>query len=229
MNSRQVSHAECLRTRIKICGLTTVEEASQVAQCGADSIGLVFHQQSPRFVELSVAAEIRQSLAPFVSVTALFLNESDSWIDSVMQHVQPDCLQFHGTESVDFCEHWDIAYIKAIPMGSTVDANEYAEGFKTAQGFLMDSNVAGRQGGSGDTFDWSKIPVNFRSPLILAGGLTPNNVAEAVSKTRPWAVDVSSGVESKNPQNTGLKDSQLIREFCHEVYRADCQIQSKPV
>ena len=219
--------SEFQRTRIKICGLTTIEEAVLAAQCGVDSIGLVFHQKSQRYIDPKLAAEIRQSLPPFVTVTALFLNESEAWVNEVVRMLQPDCLQFHGTESTEFCQKWDTAYIKAIPMGSAMDANDYASQYETAQGFLMDSNVAGRQGGSGDTFDWSKIPVDFRYPLILAGGLSPQNVAQAISQTRPWAVDVSSGVESSQRMNGGLKDATLIRQFCHEVYRADCQLISQ--
>ena len=217
------------RTRIKICGLTTVEEAVLVAECGADSIGLVFHQKSPRYIDPQLACEIRQSMPPFVTVTALFLNETEAWVNEVVQRVQPDCLQFHGTEDAAFCQNWGGAYIKAIPMGSAMDANGYASQYESAQGFLMDSNVAGRQGGSGDTFDWSKIPADFRYPLILAGGLSPQNVAQAIAQTQPWAVDVSSGVESSQRMDGGLKDAALIRQFCHEVNRADCQVIAQSV
>lgn len=208
-----------LRTRIKICGIRNIEDARQVAECGADSIGLVFHRKSPRFIEPAVAAEIGHSLAAFVTVTALFMDESEEWVDQVIQQVRPDCLQFHGSESAEFCESWHSPYIKAIPMGSVENADAYASTYSRAQGFLMDSNVAGRQGGSGDTFDWSKIPSTFHHPLILAGGLTPKNVANAVSQVHPWAVDVSSGVE----RSRGVKDKDLISHFCKEVFRVDCQ------
>ena len=220
------SNNSSFRTRIKICGLTTLDESLLAANCGADSIGLVFHQKSPRFIDPGMAAEIRKSIPPFVTVTALFLNENENWVQQVVDQVQPDCLQFHGTESEESCSHWGKPYIKAIPMGTTQDATGYAETYKTAQGFLMDSNVAGRQGGSGDTFDWSKIPANFRYPLILAGGLSPQNVAQSIIQTRPWAVDVSSGVESGNKTTSGLKDETLIREFFREVHRANYQVQS---
>ena len=208
-----------LRTRIKICGITNIEDARQVAECGADSIGLVFHRKSPRFVEPALAAQIRHSLPAFVTVTALFMDETGEWVDEVMQQVRPDCLQFHGSEDADFCEQWNAPYIKAIPMGSVQDADEYAGAYRHAQGFLMDSNAAGRQGGSGDTFDWSKIPSTFQYPLILAGGLNPQNVANAISQVHPWAVDVSSGVE----RSRGIKDKHLIHHFCKEVIRVDCQ------
>lgn len=187
--------------------------------CGADSIGLVFHQASPRFIDLDSAKRIRRKISAFVTVTALFLNEEADWVQQVLEQVKPDCLQFHGNESAEYCENLGQPYIKAIPMGSELDANAFAGPYRTAQGFLMDSNVAGRQGGSGDTFDWSKIPSSFQYPLILAGGLNPQNVAQAIHQVDPWAVDVSSGVE----RSKGVKDRQLIKQFCEEVFRVNCQ------
>ncbi len=207
------------RTRIKICGIKSVDDALLISQCGADSIGLNFHRHSPRYVELDIAAEIRQKIPAFVTVTALFMDDSSALIKQVIEQVKPDCLQFHGEETAEFCESWNLPYIKAIPMGSISDANDFARAYPTAQGFLLDSNVTGRQGGSGDTFDWSKIPSTFQYPLILAGGLNPQNVAEAISQVHPWAVDVSSGVE----QIKAVKDPDLIRQFCKEVFRVDCQ------
>ena len=190
-----------------------------MGDCGADAIGLVFHARSPRFIGVEAAAQIRDRIPAFITVTALFMDESEDWVREVIQQVRPDCLQFHGAESAEFCEQWNLPYIKAIPMGSVDDAAAYASGYKKAQGFLLDSNVAGRQGGSGDTFDWSKIPSSFPYPLILAGGLTPHNVAEAVTRVQPWAVDVSSGVESAK----AVKDARLVQQFCNEVFRVDCE------
>ena len=208
-----------LRTRIKICGLKSRQEALLVANCGADSIGLVFHQPSPRFIDLHNAVEIRRALPAFITVTALFLNETSEWVEQVVHDVKPDCIQFHGTESPEFCAQWGLPFIKAIPMASVEYPVDYASSYLGAQGFLLDSNAAGLLGGSGDTFDWSLIPSNFRFPLILAGGLTPLNVADAVAQVRPWAVDVSSGVE----KSRGVKDALLIQQFCKEVHRVDCQ------
>ncbi len=207
------------RTRIKICGIKDLDDALEVAAAGADALGLVMHKASPRSVDIAVAAEIRRQLPAFITVTALFLDESAAWIQQVVDQVRPDCLQFHGSESPEFCESWNRPYIKAIPMGSVDDIEAYAALYPGCQGFLLDSHVAGRQGGSGDTFDWSLIPSTFQYPLILAGGLTPLNVAEAVTQVQPWAVDVSSGVESEK----GVKDKALIRQFCEEVLRVDCQ------
>ena len=205
------------RTRIKICGITRLDHALHVAQLGVDSIGLVFYPKSPRFIDVESAITIRQALPPFVTVTALFLNEKHSWIQEVVERVKPDCLQFHGAESIETCEQWQRPYLKSIPMGSVSDASAYAAEYPSAQGFLLDSNVAGRRGGSGDTFDWSKIPSSFGSPLLLAGGLNPGNVAEAITQVKPWGVDVSSGVESSK----GIKDTELINQFFREVKRGD--------
>ena len=205
------------RTRVKICGLTNIEDACHAANSGADSIGLNFHRPSPRFVEIEQALEISRALPPFVTVTALFLNESTDWVSEVAHRLRPDCLQFHGDEAPDFCEAWLAPYIKAIPMGSTADPGAYARDYTSAQGFLLDSNDAGRLGGSGDTFDWSRIPSSFDHPLILAGGIKASNVAEAISRVRPWAVDVSSGVE----KSRGVKCTELIDQFFDEVERGD--------
>jgi phosphoribosylanthranilate isomerase len=155
----------------------------------------------------------------FVTVTVLFLNESAQQVEQVIERVKPDCLQFHGDESGEFCEQWGLPYIKAIPMASVVDIKAYVDGFDAAQGFLLDSNSAGRIGGTGGTFDWTRVPPNFHRPLILAGGLNPRNVADAVTQVSPWAVDVSSGVE----RSRGVKDKGLIQAFCEEVQRVNCQ------
>jgi phosphoribosylanthranilate isomerase len=205
------------RTRIKICGITKLADALQVADLGGDAIGLVFHSKSPRAVKLENAIRIREAMPPFVTVVALFMDETDDWIAQVIDLIKPDCLQFHGDESVEFCQQWSKPFIKAIPMASVSDVSAYSKQFRGAQGFLMDSNIAGCQGGSGDTFDWSKIPSTFSYPLILAGGLNPSNVSAAISQVKPWAVDVSSGVE----KSRGIKNTDLIRQFFHEVRKAD--------
>ena len=149
----------------------------------------------------------------------LFLTESPQQVEQAIELLKPDCLQFHGSEAGDFCEQWGLPYIKAIPMASVVDIEHYTRGFESAQGFLLDSNAAGRIGGTGATFDWSRIPSNFHRPLILAGGLNPMNVADAVTQVKPWAVDVSSGVE----KSRGIKDEVLIEKFCKEVQRVNCE------
>jgi|TARA_B110000967_G_scaffold208937_1_gene262923 phosphoribosylanthranilate isomerase len=205
------------RTRIKVCGITNFSEALLIAQHGADSLGLVFHPKSPRFIGLDAARKIRDAMPPFVTITALFMDETEEWIEQVLSTINPDCLQFHGDESEADCVRWKQPYIKSISMGSAVNVEAYAAQYPSAQGFLFDSNVVGLQGGSGDTFDWSKIPLSFDRPLLLAGGLNPSNVADAVTQVRPWCVDVSSGVEISK----GLKDLNLINQFFQEVVRGD--------
>jgi phosphoribosylanthranilate isomerase len=205
------------RTRVKVCGITRIEDARYAASRGADSIGLVFHPPSRRRLEVEQALEIRQILPPFVTVTALFLDETEDLVARVVHQLRPDCLQFHGSETPEFCEAWLVPYIKSIPMGSVGDPLVYAQAYESAQGFLLDSNVAGRQGGSGDTFDWSRIPASIGPSLVLAGGLDSNNVAEAITRVRPWAVDVSTGVEISR----GVKSAELINQFFDEVERGD--------
>lgn len=205
------------RTRIKICGITRISDARHAAELGVDAIGLNFHSQSPRYVDIESAIQIRNAMPPFVTVTALFMDERADWIEQVLQKVRPDCVQFHGDEPAKFCAQWSLPYIKVIPMGSVENITAYAEQYTHSQGFLLDSNAAGRPGGSGDTFDWSMIPSSFNFPLILAGGLNPTNVAEAITQVRPWGVDVSSGVE----ESRGIKDPDLINLFFSEVKRGD--------
>jgi phosphoribosylanthranilate isomerase len=207
------------RTRIKICGFTRLEDALHAADGGVDSIGLNFHRPSVRFIDLPGALRIRRAMPSFVTVTALFLDEKEDWVAEVVQGLRPDCLQFHGNETAEFCETWDLPYIKTIPMGSIDDPCAYAQGYEDAQGFLFDSHAAGRLGGSGDTFDWSKIPPGFEHRLILAGGINASNVADAIIQVKPWAVDVSSGVEASR----GVKSSDLIDQFFHEVKRGDAE------
>ena len=205
------------RTRVKICGITRVEDARQAAALGADSIGLIFHPASSRAIGLEDALSIRRELPPFVTVTAVFLDDSEDLIAQVLQRLRPDCLQFHGGEPPEFCAAWEVPYIKSVPMGSIEDPQRFAERYAAAQGFLFDSNAAGRLGGSGDTFDWSKIPSSFAYPVVLAGGIRPSNVAEAISRVRPWAVDVVSGVEASK----GIKDAALVEQFFQQVRRGD--------
>ena len=205
------------RTRVKICGLTRQQDVQAAVALGADAIGLVFHEPSSRHVSIELGRELRQMVPPFVTVVALLLDEDPAHIEQVIDQVKPDCLQFHGTETPGFCERYALPYIKSVPMGSDIEPTDYASEFTLAQGFLLDSNAAGRKGGSGDTFDWSKIPVSFGFPLVLAGGLGPENVAEAIAAVKPWGVDVSSGVEI----SPGIKSDDLMQQFIREVTRAD--------
>jgi len=205
------------RTRVKICGITRLEDARHAAALGADAIGLMMHPPSSRALTLDQALEIRRAIPPFVTVTAVFLDDGEDWIAQVLHRVRPDCLQFHGNESAEFCAAWGLPYLKAIAMGSVDDPLQYARQYASAQGFLFDSNAAGRLGGSGDTFDWSKIPTSFAYPVVLAGGINPSNVAAAITRVKPWGVDVSSGVEA----DKGIKDPVLVERFIEQVRIGD--------
>ena len=203
--------------RVKICGITSVADALEVARSGADAIGLVFYRKSSRFVTVDQAVEICEALPPFVSVVALFMNPSSDYVHEVIADVPCDLLQFHGEESAEFCESFARAYIKAVPMkrsqDESFDFTAYADAYTESKGFLVDGHAPGEAGGSGETFDWQEIPVDYPRPIILAGGLTPDNVADALQMADVYAVDVSSGVESE----PGIKDAGKIHQFMQEV------------
>lgn len=196
------------RTRVKICGITRVEDAQAAARLGADAIGLVFYPQSPRFVDVSTARRIARAVPPFVSVVGLFVNASADAIRAVLAEVPLALLQFHGDETEEECLRLRFPYLKAARMRPHFDLLEYAGRFPSAQGLLLDAFVDGF-GGSGQRFDWSLIPSGIEHPIVLSGGLDSRCVAQAVRQLRPWAVDVSSGVEIAK----GIKDAAKIAEF----------------
>lgn len=215
-----VTAAETVRTRIKVCGITRAEDAAAAAECGADAIGLVFYPPSPRALEVEAAAAICEALPPFVTVVALFLDAARADVERVLETVPVDLLQFHGREPAADCHGFGRRYIKALAMAEgEPDAASQAARHPAASGFLLDSHALGRAGGTGTTFDWQRYPGHVGRPLVLAGGLHPGNVAEAVERTRPWAVDVSSGVESA----PGIKDHARIEAFVREVERVRYQ------
>jgi len=205
-----------MRTRIKICGITRSEDAQAAARAGADAIGLVFYPPSPRFLSLEWARELRNDLPPFVMPVALFVNPAAAEVYSVLERVRPVMLQFHGEESPVFCAQFGVPWVKACRVKPGLDLLEYLRPFSGAAGWLLDSHVE-EYGGVGESFDWSLIPAERSRPLILSGGLTRENVREAVRRVRPWAVDVSSGVESAK----GIKDAAKIAAFIAEVRNAD--------
>ena len=204
-----------MRTRVKICGITRPDDAAEAARLGVDSIGLVFHDSSPRAVDLQTARAVRAAIPPFVTVAALFMDATAERVREVLGAVAVDLLQFHGSESPEYCTGFGRPYIKAVPMGAGSRPEQVLGAHEQAIGFLLDSHRVGEQGGSGVVFDWRAIPDLLGRPLILAGGLTPDNVADAVSQVRPWAVDVSSGVESA----PGVKDARRMASFINEVQR----------
>lgn len=208
------------RTRVKICGITRVEDGLAVAQAGADAIGLVFYDKSPRQVELEQARAIVAALPPFVSSVALFVDPTADAVAAVLRTVAPDLLQFHGDETPEFCRGFGRPYLKACRVRPGLDLLQYAARFSAARGLLLDAYVDGEAGGTGQRFDWDLIPQDLPKPMVLAGGLDPGNVAEAIRQVRPWAVDVSSGVEAAK----GIKDAAQIAAFMNEVKRVDVQL-----
>jgi phosphoribosylanthranilate isomerase len=205
-----------MRTRIKICGITRPQDALAAAEAGADAIGLVFYPKSPRFVSTDRALQVRNALPAFVQTVALFVNPARDNVDEVIDRVRPSMLQFHGDETPAFCSGFDVPWLKACRMRPGVDLLEYFRSYKGAAGWLADAYVEG-YGGAGQTFDWSLVPRDRDKPLVLSGGLTKDNVKEAIRSVRPWAVDVSSGVESAK----GIKDAAKIAAFIQEVHHAD--------
>ncbi len=201
--------------RIKICGITRVDDALAAAQAGADAIGLVFHPGSPRAVSVEQARTIVGALPPFVTTVGLFVDAEQATIQSVLEQVPLDLLQFHGDEPDDFCQSFKRPYIKAVRVRPGDDLNALAAQWPGACGILLDSYKPGVPGGTGETFDWSVIPSQRSWRLILAGGLQAQNVRQAIDQTAPWAVDVSGGVEATK----GIKDIAKINAFIHEVKR----------
>ncbi len=212
------------RTRVKICGITTVADAGAAVAAGADAIGLVFYGPSPRHVTIQQAAQIAGSLPAFVSAVGLFVDATADEVRATLGAVPLDLLQFHGAEAPGFCAQFDKAFIKAVRVKPGVDLLqsrlEVMMFRPLARGLLVDAFVPGVHGGTGQSFDWALIPEAMREQVILSGGLTPANVHDAIRHVRPWAVDVSSGVERTSGPK-GVKDPRLIERFIEEVHRAD--------
>lgn len=205
-----------MKTQFKICGLTREQDVDAAVAAGADAIGFVFYSKSPRFVAAERAAVLAKRIPPFVTVTALFVNAMDDEIATVLDQVPVNLLQFHGDEDENACRRWARPYIRAARVQPGMDLVQYAAEFPSARGILLDAFVEG-YGGGGQTFDWSAIPASMPSPLILSGGLNPDNVGEAIRRIRPVAVDVSSGVEAAK----GIKDAAKIAAFAAAVRAAD--------
>ena len=204
------------RTRVKICGITRVEDAVSAVRAGADAIGLVFYAQSPRCVSVEQAQKIVAAISPFVSVVGLFVNAKQAEIEAVLSKVKLDILQFHGDESVADCEQINMPYYKAIRVKADTNLLQYEVEFSSAKALLLDAHSDVAFGGTGQIFDWNLIPKNLTKPIILAGGLTVENVDKAIQQVRPYAVDVSGGVEITK----GIKDVAKIAAFMQGVSSA---------
>ena len=205
------------RTRIKICGIREAAHARVAAEAGADAIGLNFFRQSSRYIAPDSAARIAADLPPFVMAVGLFVNSAESEVRGILEEVPLDLLQFHGDETPAFCESFGKPWIRVARMEAGIDLVECAHRFSRARALLLDAHVPGQAGGTGKTFDWADIPRGLPIPLILSGGLTSSNVGQAVREVRPWAVDVSSGVEASR----GVKDPRKIVEFIRSVQSED--------
>lgn len=204
------------QTRIKICGITTVADGIAAAEAGADAVGFVFYPKSPRYIEPVRAAEIVAALPPFVTTVGLFVNAAPEFVNETLAVAPLNLLQFHGDESETYCRQFDRPYIRAARVRPELDLIQYAASFSSAQAILLDAYVEG-YGGGGHAFDWNLIPTELARPIVLSGGLTVDNVTEAVRRVRPAAVDVSSGVEISK----GVKDHAKIAAFIAGVRNAD--------
>jgi phosphoribosylanthranilate isomerase len=216
------------RTRIKICGITRIEDGVAAARAGADAIGLVFWPRSPRAVAIAQAQSIVAALPPLVSVVGLFVDPDPTEVRAVLDALPLGLLQFHGHEPPQACRAFNRPYLKAVPVAAGADRAgllEYAARYGDAAGLIFDAPPSGGlPGGTGRTFDWSLLPTDLPRPLVLSGGLDADNVGDAIRSVRPWAVDVSSGVEAIGPDGSarkGIKDAAKIAAFIDEVRHAD--------
>ena len=202
-----------MTTRIKICGITRPEDARHAAALGVDAIGLVFYAPSPRVATIAQAQAVLKALPPFVTTVGLFVDATGQEIRQVLEQVPLDLLQFHGNESASDCERFQRPYIKAIRMREGVDLVQVAQEYASAQGLLLDAYQPGVPGGTGEVFEWDRVPASLNKPVILAGGLDAANVAEAIATAKPYAVDVSGGVEAAK----GIKDPAKMTAFVQAV------------
>jgi len=202
-----------MRTRVKICGITRHQDAMAAIDAGADALGFVFYPPSPRHIEISQAREIIAKLPPFVTTVALFVNADRESIAEVIQATKIDLIQFHGNECPDYCATHGRPWIKAIRMKDDIDLLSASKDYQQASALLLDAYKPGVPGGTGDAFDWQRIPESMANKIILAGGLSADNVATAVQSVQPYAVDVSGGVEASK----GIKDPKKIQQFMRGV------------
>ena len=202
-----------MRVRVKICGITRIEDAMCAVEQGVDAIGLVFYEPSPRNVNINQAYEIANSVPAFVSVVGLFVNAEPGFIHEVISKVKIDLLQFHGDETPEQCASYNLPFMKAIRVKSDTNLVQCAKDFSAAKGLLLDAYHENAVGGTGQVFDWNLIPKQLTKPIILAGGLNPENIRQAIERVSPYAVDVSGGVEASK----GIKDAAKIAAFMHQV------------
>lgn len=201
--------------RVKVCGITRSEDARAAVQLGVDAIGFVFWPHSSRFIDPYSVRQICAEIPPFVCTVGVYVDPDASWVEETARVAQLNLLQFHGDEKPEFCAQFSQPYIKAIRVRPQTDLLQYAQRYSSAKGLLLDTYAENMPGGTGHAFDWQLIPRHLPLPLILSGGLNPGNVAAAITQTQPWAVDVSSGVETAK----GIKDEKKIFAFMQGVKR----------
>lgn len=211
-----------MRTRIKICGITREQDLQAAVDVGADALGFVFYAPSPRSLDVAAAASLIARTPAFVTTVALFVDADPDLVETVVERTMVDVLQFHGDEPADYCRNFQRPYIKAVRMKQETDLLDLAKHYGDSQALLTDSFSSGTAGGSGETFDWGQIPQGITRPVILAGGLQPDNVAAAITQVRPYAVDVSSGVELEK----GIKDAAKMAAFAEAVRKSDESIHT---
>ena len=202
-----------MRTRVKFCGITSLEDALSAVEVGADALGFVFVPGSPRAISPEHAADIIRQLPPFVTTVGLVVNECKANIHTILDAVPVSCLQFHGEESNDFCVQFNQPFVKALRVKPGMDVDAEMAQYPDAVGILLDAYHPDKAGGTGESFNWAQVPIGSAKPLVLAGGLTPENVAQAIAATRPFAVDVSSGIEA----SPGKKDNARMKAFMKQV------------
>lgn len=202
-----------MSVRVKVCGITRSEDAIAAVQCGVDAIGFVFWPHSSRYIDPESARRIAEVIPPFICTVGVYVDPDAAWVEETARAAKLNLLQFHGDESPEFCNQFSQPYIKAIRVKPDTDLLQYAQRYGAAKGLLLDTYAADMPGGTGHAFDWQLIPQQLSLPLILSGGLNPDNVARAIKQTQPWAVDVSSGVEAAK----GIKDEKKIIAFMQGV------------
>ncbi|MGI9332257.1 MAG: phosphoribosylanthranilate isomerase [Gammaproteobacteria bacterium] len=210
-----------LRTRVKVCGITRIADAEAAADLGADAVGMIFWRPSSRYVQPATAARIGRSLPPMMSAVGVFVDPPAEDVQALLDSVHCDLLQFHGDEAPDFCGQFGVPYVKAVRMRGGVDLHAVAELYADARALLLDTYRENKPGGTGEIFDWASVPANLKKPVIIAGGLDAACVGQAIAAVKPYAVDVSGGVESA----PGIKDPKEIEAFIREVQRAQVQAQ----
>lgn len=198
-----------MAVRVKICGITRRGDLAAACEAGADALGFVFYAKSPRHLTIDRAAALLGAMPPFVQSVGLFVDAEPAFVEAVLKAAPLDLLQFHGSEPPSYCRSFGRPYLKAVRMREGTDLVKYCADFDDARALLLDAYVPGVPGGTGERFDWGLIPADLPKPLVLSGGLNPDNVAEAVQSVRPWAVDVSSGVEAA----PGIKDAARVAAF----------------